>query len=90
MKYTFSLIILISFCLTVSCKQVNTKKEVIPVINKPEDLRKWILDETMKDYDRNTFGYDLRNLSGKEKRRSYYMMKSLKAWCSSVPNIRVE
>ena len=75
MKYTFSLIILISFCLTVSCKQVNTKKEVIPVINKPEDLRKWILDETMKDY---------------EKRRSYYMMKSLKAWCSSVPNIRVE
>lgn len=60
MKYTFSLIILISFCLTVSCKQVNTKKEVIPVINKPEDLRKWILDETMKDYDRNTFGYDLK------------------------------
>ncbi|MDZ4710196.1 MAG: DUF6786 family protein [Saprospiraceae bacterium] len=32
----------------------------IPVIKNPNDLRQWILDETMKDYERNTFGYDLK------------------------------
>ncbi len=43
-----------------ACKNEPSKKHSIPVIKTPTDLRQWILDETIKDYDRNTFGYDLK------------------------------
>ncbi len=42
-----------------SCKNEG-KKDSIPVIKSPGDLREWILNETIKDYDRSQFGYDLK------------------------------
>ncbi|MEP7323708.1 MAG: DUF6786 family protein [Saprospiraceae bacterium] len=55
LKILFAFFILVVF----ACKN-SSSSDKIPVIKTPEDLRKWILDETIKDYDRNTFGYDLK------------------------------
>lgn len=40
-----------------ACKSAQSN---VPVIKNPNDLRQWILDETIKDYERHTFGYDLK------------------------------
>ena len=53
----FSLVLILT--IVVSCKTEKPKPKK-PVINNPNDLREWILNETLKDFDRNTFGYDLK------------------------------
>jgi len=57
MKWISILISLIFVCSVPACKETKSK---IPVIKKPDDLRQWILNETLKNYERNTFGYDLK------------------------------
>jgi hypothetical protein len=59
-KFTF-------FCCLVSlgqsCKSdssTQAKSTAVPVIKNPRDLQAWILNETLKDYDRSEFGYDLK------------------------------
>lgn len=60
MKSYFQLFCLVLTLTTVlSCKTEKPKPKK-PVINNPNDLREWILNETLKDFDRNTFGYDLK------------------------------
>lgn len=60
MKEYVSKILIVSLIFTfIVCKNATAPTK-IPVIKNPTDLRKWILDETIKDYDRNTFGYDLK------------------------------
>ncbi len=57
-RSTYLLFVLFAFLIGSSCKNKPTEK--VPVIKNSEDLRKWILEVTLKDYERNTFGFDLR------------------------------
>lgn len=57
MKWLFAFVL---FTMAIWWPACKGPKSDIPVIKKPDDLRKWILDQTIKDYDRNTFGYDLK------------------------------
>jgi hypothetical protein len=57
MKWFSFLVVLLFLSSLPACQ--GTKSN-IPVIKNPNDLRQWILDETLKDYDRNSFGYDLK------------------------------
>lgn len=59
MKLTFYIFFTFSLITVMGCKETKSKTEV-PVIRNPNDLRKWIVDNTVQDFDRNTFGYDLR------------------------------
>lgn len=59
-QFVKSIPVLLVCIVCITCKNEPSKKDAIPVINNPNDLREWILNSTIKEFDRNTFGYDLR------------------------------
>lgn len=60
MKKLVSLLIAIVSIMACKNDKTSTTSTKIPVIKNSNDLYQWILNETLKDYDRNEFGYDLK------------------------------